>query len=804
MQRIQFFSQQSRDNRKWSVLLWALALLAVTALLGAGRAQPVSANVDCAANTWSVGTGVDLSQAITCFNAKTSAGSYTLSLWGDVTLTASTPAIDNSTAGVTLLVDGKGYTITGQNTAGVRPFDVAPNTMVTMQNITLANGRGPDGGALRNRGTLTLNNVTIRNSFASDGGGGLQNNGDLTITNSTIRNNTTARSGGGILNFGMLHISDSTIAENVATFVGAGIQNEFEGTVTIEGSTIRGNDANFGSGLYNSGALSIDYSTISGNSANNNGGGIYIDNGTLAVTGSTVSNNYSFGSGGGIYADAGAFTLRSTIVANSFGQGDCVVDTDANYADGGYNLIEDATNACGLTNGVNNNIIGQDPNLGALQDNGGPTLTHALLSGSPALNAGNTSASVDQRGVARPQGGADDIGAFEVADCAGSSWTAANSGALDAAIDCFNSKTSANTYTITLTQNVTLMNSTTAIANGVAGVELLLEGSGFVVDGQAISGVRPFTINANTDVTLQNITVTSGNMPADSGGGIRVAAGGALELLNSTVRNNRAAAGGGIANSGASSVQNSTIRNNSTTGNGGGVFNEETLTITNSTVENNSVSSSISQNAGGGIFNGSGSMLNVRNSTIAGNSAFFGAGIENQGQARVDNSTFSSNTADSAGGGLRNNGGALEMYSNTVSGNAAFITGGGGVYSSGVALFFRNNIIANSVVGGDCVLVGGSLTDFGFNLIEDTANACTLTNGQMNNIVGQDPQLGPLSNNGGPTQTHALMTGSPAIDAGLSGQDSDQRGVARPFGAAADIGAFEWTPLKLYLPMVIR
>jgi hypothetical protein len=109
--------------------------------------------------------------------------------------------------------------------------------------------------------------------------------------------------------------------------------------------------------------------------------------------------------------------------------------------------------------------------------------------------------------------------------------------------------------------------------------------------------------------------------------------------------------------------------------------------------------------------------------------------------------------------------------------------------------------------GGGCVNDPDStLGSSGNNLIEDGANACGLTDGSNGNITGADSQLGPLADNGGTTQTYALLSGSAAVDAGTdSGCPAyDQRGVVRPYGSHCDIGAYEQTAFMIFLPMTVR
>ena len=194
--------------------------------------------------------------------------------------------------------------------------------------------------------------------------------------------------------------------------------------------------------------------TFDQNTASGDGGGIYSSITTLRLTNSTFSGNdagrwggahqhrprecrhhqrhlrphsAAADGGGGINNVSGTLTPTNTVIADNTAGGDCV--DDGTLVDGGHNLIEDTgAGACGLTDDTNGNIIGQDPNLdpGGLQDNGGPTQTVAVRTGSPAINAGdqsicaNTSGTapvngLDQRGVARPGAGLPNctIGAYE-------------------------------------------------------------------------------------------------------------------------------------------------------------------------------------------------------------------------------------------------------------------------------------------------------------------------------------------------------------------------------------------------------
>ncbi len=289
---------------------------------------------------------------------------------------------------------------------------------------------------------------------------------------------------------------------------------------------------------------------------------------------------------------------------------------------------------------------------------------------------------------------------------------------------------------------------------------------------------------AGGTMTLNSSTV-AGNSSSIFGGGIRQAFGTILTLDNSTVSGNSADGGGGIYNGGGTlTLDNSTVSGNSAV-TGGGIrqIGSGTMTLNSSTVAGNSASGN-----DGGILNFGGATIN--SSTVSGNTTNgIGAGIDNVGSLSLSNSTVSGNLAGGAGGGIVNSGG-LTITGSTVSGNSTGTTGGGIYNINSVDL--RNTIVANSASGGNC---SGGVSSGGFNLSSDAS--CALAGfGDMNST---NPLLGPLANNGGLTRTHALLDGSPAVDAGLpttnalcsGANDFDQRGVVRPQGLRCDIGAYE-------------
>jgi len=292
---------------------------------------------------------------------------------------------------------------------------------------------GYSGGAM-----LTVLNSTIMGNTAGtmDNGGsgaGIYSSADaLTIIDSTISNNTawiggidlSGGNGGGINNVnGTLNISNTTISSNLAGVSGGGISGY--GTMTITNSTISGNVAGItqpylglGGGIYNSGTLTVTNCTISGNSANGStgkgggvGGGIYSANGSADIGNSTLSGNRAEVHGGSIYG--GTFDIGNSILNG--GSPENIYD--ATVTSHGYNVCSD--DGGGLLNGPGDQI-NTDPLLGPLQDNGGPTFTHELLTGSPAIDAGDPNFTpppyYDQRGPDfwRVRNGRIDVGSFEV------------------------------------------------------------------------------------------------------------------------------------------------------------------------------------------------------------------------------------------------------------------------------------------------------------------------------------------------------------------------------------------------------
>ena len=339
---------------------------------------------------------------------------------------------------------------------------------------------------------------------------------------------------------------------------------------------------------------------------------------------------------------------------------------------------------------------------------------------------------------------------------------AANASSADDVIN-FDPTVFSTPQTITLTSSfspLTIASNGTLTINGTGASQLTVSGN---------NAQRVFIISAGANATITAITVTGGNSLGGANGG----------------------RGGGILNNGGTTMlNNSVVSGNSALAGGGGIYSADNsaTTLNNSTVSGNSAPDD------GGISNNGGTTT-LNNSTVSGNSATgnTGGGIgNNSGTITLNNSTISNNNATSFRGGGINNFGTTTLNSSTVSGNSA--PNGGGI-SNGGTITLNNSIIANSTSGGDCF----GTVNASFSLVED--GTCGVMNGVNNNLTG-DPNLGPLQNNGGSTQTHALLPGSIAIDAGSNalipaGFTTDQRGQPRISdgdgngSAIVDMGSFE-------------
>lgn len=345
-------------------------------------------------------------------------------------------------------------TISGNGAENGSGIGVWQTSTAILNNCTIsgnaANYHG--GGILTATSTLTLNNCTISGNSAQGHGGGIMSvaSSTLTFNRCTISNNSSAIESGGAMsanNNNTLTFNDCTISGNsTAKYYGGGIFAEKQNTITFNNCTLAKNSAKMwggGSLFYNLNIVTFNNCTLSGNQAEAQGGGISNLNSTLTLKNCTLAGNEANEGGGiyyyyapksiaplkmsdtmilgnlvsarGIYHDDSAIrvalNISNTIIANNTASSNGNdIWSNVVFTSQGYNLIKDTEDSNIVPAATD--LIAVDPILGPLASNGGATQTMSLDSISPAINAGNTDLTTDQRGEPRDDG-TPDIGAYE-------------------------------------------------------------------------------------------------------------------------------------------------------------------------------------------------------------------------------------------------------------------------------------------------------------------------------------------------------------------------------------------------------
>ncbi|HEV3375764.1 MAG TPA: Ig-like domain-containing protein [Thermoleophilaceae bacterium] len=646
-------------------------------------------------------------------------------------------------------------------------------------------------------GSVAFSGLTISNGDADEYGGGILNSSTATVTvqSSTVRRSVAGKTGGGIDNHvgGEVHIRDSNVTDNFARESGSAINNNRDGTVTITASTVSSNSAAdvgldellAGGGaisnnaeLDTAGTITVIGSQVSDNRAGGGRSGAAISNdgtGKVVVEGTTFSKNRAHANGGAIFNGSGEVRVAgSRFTENSATNGGAIyssADKD------GRVTVSGSTFTLNHAAGDGGAIVGTGTGHLEVLD-GTFSKNDADDWGGAVQNANKGSAAIERSSFT--ENTALNGGGF------------ANEGAGLVVVE-----------SSMFTKNMAVAGAILASGEGGgmhsnSGGEVVVSGGAFT-DNKARSG-GGFS-NAGGGTVEITGTRFAANHAEEQGGGLLIESG-AVRMLNIDVVGNVAdgdeEAGGGISYAGdkavgvgeTSALELSRIRDNKAKGPGGGVDSrgDGPLAITTTTIAGNTAA------IGGAVHHVGDAPLLVTRSTLSGNFAESGGGVfsDGDGEATVENTTVSGNRAGQFGGGLLVSS-RLTMRNSTVTSNSApsgaGVDNGGGALIGDGLVFLLNTIVAGNTTGGNCA---GAITSLGGNL--ENANTCVLR--QLTDHPGTDPLLGPLADNGGPTQTHALLAGSPAQENALCTEldpcpSLDQRGVERPRYDSFDIGAYE-------------
>ena len=724
------------------------------------------------------------------------------------TITLSGSQLELSDTGGTQTITGPAAGVTISGGGNSRVFEVDSGVTASLSGLTISGGSwwaGP-GGGIANYGTATLTGCTLSGNTAMNGGG-VFNSGyaNLTLTDCTLSGNYgSGGSGGGVYNSGKanLNLTDCTLS----------------------GNSVNGYFLGVGGGVANYGTANLTGTIVAGNGDSDIGGT------------SDVSGSYNLiGSGAGGLVNG----VNGNLVGVYTGLGTLVLGTLGNY--GGPTETIPLLPGCPALGagiavaGVTTDQRGEpldtsNPDIGAFQSQG---FTVSLAAGSTPQTAAISTAfpnplalSVTANNPVEPvdggvitfvappvtSGASALLSASYVVIAGGHASVNAMPSNMDGSYTVTASASGASRATFNLTNTGPAF--AQLIVNTTSGS--LLPGAGLLSLPEAVlfanidnSGSANITFDPNVFNTPQTITL----------------AGTELELSNKTETETITAPAAGVTISGGgnsrvfevdprvtASISGLTISGGSWAGPGGGMANYGTATLTDCTVNGNSSGGADSSgSAGGGVFNSVYANLTLTDCTVSGNSAYGGGGggVGNYGGTiTLTNCTLSgnseSNSDGGAGGGVFSSSGTVDLTDCTISGNYA--ADGGGGLASGASFFVDTANLTDTIVAGNTdpsgpsdILANSNISG-SYNLI-GTGGSGGLVNGVDGNIVLTsltELGLAALGNNGGLTQTMALLAGSPAIGAGViadypgttSPITTDQRGEPLDF-PNPDIGAYQ-------------
>lgn len=816
-------------------------------------------NVLTAANG-SVGS---LRQAVLSANAGDTVVFNTATNGNTILLTTGEIVINKS---LVIMGNGSANTIISGNNNS-RIFNITNAGNVTISNVLITNGNALlNGGAINiSSSTVTITASEVSNSSALLNGGGIYNTGTLTLTSTVMRYNSaagvTAASGGGAIfnDGGTLDISSNSIIRgNTATGISGsgGAVFSSSGTVTVNMSRLDSNAANRAGGAIEvvNGSFTITDCNISDNDVNGgagtanpgNGGALHVTGNTALVTvsNSTVSKNEAASEGGGLWNQAGSTMIIDSVSMNSSTISANIAAGAAADNGGGGVFNNGGTVIIKSTTISNNRAIGTSGSGGGIFSTAGNiTIENSRINLNAANRAGGAIEIIDDSLTITSTMMSDN----DVSGTSGSP-NPGNGGAIHV---------TGNTGTYVLLNNSTVTGNEAGREGGglwnQAGSIMYLESNTIVRGNTALGNSADDggggIFNNGGTMSIENSTIVSNRATGTSasGGGILTTdgtitinnttidsnsanrAGGAIEIIDGTlnitasnmsnndVNGNAGAAnpgnGGALHVTGSSgttvTISNTVVANNEAGREGGGLWNQSGSTMnvdTRSTIEGNLAAGTAFDDGGGGIFNNGGT-LNVSTTTISNNRVSTGLGTgggvfnHNGGTTMLSYSTISGNRAD-AGGGIRNDG-TMTINANTITNNTAATNGGGiAQLNTSNTLTIKGSIVAGNTAtaggGTDVFSSSGTTNSGGYNLFgEDDMNHVTAVATDIEGTTSApvDAGLNVLADNGGGVETHSLKQSSPAIDMGDPADNSNDQRDSAVFNGKRDMGAFE---SKLY------
>ncbi len=727
-------------------------------------------------------------------------GAYTL---GAVTIDNSS-MITGNVAGVAGTGTGYGGAIYESNKVGVFSGNVVSSSTISNNTANASSAGGVAGASL--------------------GGGLYLDNTITTISTGTFTSNLangagfSGGNGGAIYTTGDLVLSGNSFTKNSAL-------------VSFKKPLING----FGGAIYSLGGIVSSIDTFTSNSSGQSGGAIYENNAVanakvLSIRNDTLTFNTSGLNGGAIDTTIGSVIFDPTIAQNN---------TAA--FDGGVLAVEDALSLTVSPNDMSNNTA-TDPIYSA----GGAIWTGTSEVATTVTNTSFTHDSASSGGAIYSNGSLTLTGVNISNDSGNLNYSGAHGGGivvlntLNITNSSFNNDSAYSGGAIFLDYSNQQFLSTISGSN-VSNNQANSSGNGgglattyhYVADpftyDTVISNVTFSTNSAGnggaiyslSSLSLSNVQVVS-NTATGNGGGVYLNTNSSpmqnALFSNSTIQNNSANVGGGIWNGLSLTLTTTPVTQNTATMGGGGVANQGNLTLLSNVISNNTVTSNNNSSTyGGGIYDfGIGSSFTITGSQINSNTANFGAGVYavNAGPLLLTNSTLTSdNTSSNAGAAdqnwYKNAGAAIYLYTSNLTINDATIVdnqsllvpSGSGIYLDGSVLTMNNTILSDNTVAGsntedDMISLNGTIIKGGYNII-GAGELGPLVNGVNGNQIGiTSLGLGAFTSNGGPTQTFALQSSSPALNAGSvalipTGVTTDQRGQPRVVNNSVDIGAYE-------------